>query len=95
MENLNLQSSVIVQGYLLELLLLNLVHHQKEPLATLEHIRFQLRTQLAADLQQGLVSGLPEASADLLRASLDGALSVMLDRVAGQLLADEPPKYQA
>lgn len=91
-KNKQLEAAIIVQGYLLEILLLNRVHQQPDPIQTLDLIRFQVKTQLEDDLQKEL--SLVPVSAELKRA-IAANLGDTFDRAAGQLERPAPPRHHA
>lgn len=90
-----LMAGLAAQGYLIELLLLQLVHQQAEPVHVLDTIRFQLETQLRSDAAR-LAETYPGISATPARvAATTAALNACLDRIAGQFENPAPPKHFA
>lgn len=88
----HIEAAIVVQGYLMEILLGTIVSSQPNPLQTLDHVRFQVRTQLEDDLRQGRFSA--RVSTELKQA-IDAALSASFDRVEGQLTNPAPPRHDA
>ena len=92
---MNITAGLVAQGYLLELLLLNMAHQQESPTSLIETIRFQLETQLRSDAQQ-IGEVFPGIGAtEELCAAATACLNATLDRVAGQFENPLPPKYHA
>lgn len=94
-ELLTVTAGLAAQGYLIELLLMNIAHQQSDPLGLIEKMRFQLETQLHSDVSRlGEVFpgiGATQALCDATK----GCLNMALDRVAGQFENQPPPKYHA
>jgi hypothetical protein len=89
------QSMLLAQGLLIELLMLNLLNNQANPARLIETIRFQLAAQLHEDAARFLPEPPAKAAGDALVADAHHLLNGLLDRLKGQLLAPDPPKYSA
>ncbi len=94
-EILAITSGLAAQGYLLELLLLNLVNSQQNPSNLIRVIRFQLEAQLRDDAQRiGEVFPGIGATKELLDATM-ASLNNSLDRIAGQIDNPAPARHNA
>jgi len=92
---INLKAGLAAQGYLLETLLLNLVHSQPNPASLIQTIRFQLEAQLRSDMARiGQVFPGIAATQELGDATMH-CLHASLDRIAGQFENPAPEKYKA
>lgn len=94
-DGMKVAAELAAQGYLLELLLLNLVHSQSNPASLMKEIRFQLESQVHADFSSlGQVHPAFPADKGFVDATL-AALRLVFDRIDGQLHNPAPPKYSA
>lgn len=92
---INIKAGLAAQGYLLETLLLNLVHSQPNPASLIDTMRFQLEAQLRSDMERiGQVFPGIDATQDLGDATMR-CLHASLDRIAGQFENPAPEKYNA
>lgn len=87
---LNAAATQLAHGYLLELLLGQLVNRMPDQAAVIEQLRFSLAAQVHDDFARGLHTG-TQGNADLLKASVSRLLGEILDRAASHYCRTAQP----